>query len=444
MIPEALPPDVWAAEGRRAAPALEEVAAAIVTGRDPDAAAAVALGLARGQAAGRRVAVADLVGGLASLTPLVDQPGLLECLRDGHPVSEIGQPVPGTPNVYVLPSGMGPISERWVMESGRWEKLIAGFREVDALLLLVTPAAAPGLDVLVSRADGVVAVDLPPADLRRWPLLATIDHPEPELPPITPRARGTPDAPAAQRAPVGARRGGRGVGRALLAVLVLAVGLSWWRGRSGSGPAGTEQPLDAASAETAPEALPRGAAPPPEEAPRLLEVTMGPLVNPSDSLRALRFSAELVAANTLAGANSMLRFPSGEAPAATVAPVLLGASAQPWYRALVGAWSNRGDAEAWLDAHRATGEVREGVGRVLEAPFALLIAEAVAPAEASAVIERCAGRGVLCYALRQQSGRVHVYAGAFESVSQATWLASTWQDATGELPRVAYRTGRMF
>ena len=439
MTPEALPPDVWAAEGRRAAPALEEVAAAIVTGRDPDAAAAVALGLARGQAAGRRVAVADLVGGLAALTPLVDQPGLLECLRDGHPVSEVGQPVPGTPNVYVLPSGMGPIAERWVMESGRWEKLIAGFREVDALLLLVTPAAAPGLDVLVSRADGVVAVDLPPADLRQWPLLATIDHPEPELPPITPRAPVTPGVPGVPGARVGARRSRRGVGRALIATLVLAGGYSWWHGRSGAEPAGTAppappaQPAQAASAETLPAA-----------APRLLEVTMGPLVNPSDSLRALRFSAELVAANTLAGANSTLRFPSGEVPAATVAPVLLGASAQPWYRALVGAWSDRGDAEAWLEAHRATGEVREGVGRVLEAPFALLIAEAVAPAEAPAVIERCAGRGVLCYALQQQSGRVHVYAGAFESVSQATWLASTWQDATGEIPRVAYRTGRMF
>ena len=78
-------------------------------------------------------------------------------------------------------SGRGPIAERWVFESARWERLVGGFREVDALLLLVAQAGAPGLERLIERVDGVVAVDLPPAVLRSYPLLATIDHPEPEL-----------------------------------------------------------------------------------------------------------------------------------------------------------------------------------------------------------------------------------------------------------------------
>ncbi|MBX3175206.1 MAG: hypothetical protein KF709_12380 [Gemmatimonadaceae bacterium] len=464
MSPERLPPALWADEGQRAAPALAEVAAAIVTGRDPEAAAAVALGLARAHAAERRVAIADLVGGIPALTPLADQPGLLECLRDGHPVSDIGQALPGLADVYVLPSGNGPIAERWVMESRRWERLIGGFREADALLLLVVPPHAPGIASLIAQVDGVVAVDLPPAELRAWPLLATVDHPEPELPPIIPAAGRAADADEARPVGVDGARGGtqprlhrglrqrpRRVGRWILAA-TLALGATgwWWLNRAERSRLGSASPVDSSAApapipDSAAGAEREGAAPEATApAPRILEVTLGPLVNPSDSLAAQRFTVELVAANTLTSANSTLRFPSGTPPVATVSPVLLGATPRPWYRALAGAWQTRDEAEAWLAARRATGEVREGVGRVLEAPYALVLADGLSTTEASALVAEWEMRGVASYALRQEAGRVRVYAGAFETVGQAAWLASTLRDVTGELPRVAYRTGRMF
>lgn len=431
-MPEPLPPATWADEGTRVAPALQDVAAAIVTGRDADAAAAVALGVARACAAARRVAVADLVGGLALLTPLEDQPGLLECLRDGEPLSAIGQPLPGAPEVYVLPSGRGPIAERWVFESARWERLVAGFREVDALLLLVAPSNAPGLAALIDRVDGVVAVDLPPNELRAWPLIATVDHPEPELPPIA--VRGTLEA---EPAPASASPRRRVRGRYILAaVAMLVAGVAGGRGGWRQRP--VESPLPVATQDT----LPLDSAPAGPDTP-LVEVTLGPLVNPSDSGIAGGFAVELVAANTLPSANSRLASLTVSAPAMTVSPVVLGTAARPWFRALVGAWAQRRDAEAWLASQRAAGVVGATAGRIVAAPYALLLADSLAPGETEAIVSRWADVGIRAYGLMQEDGRVRVFAGAFESAGQAGWLASMLRDA-GTTPRLAYRTGRAF
>lgn len=423
------PPATWADEGTRVASALQEVAAAIVTGRDAAAAAAVALGIARFHAAERRVAVADLVGGLPLLTPLDDQPGLLECLRDGEPISGIGQPLAGTPEIYVLPSGRGPIAERWVFESARWERLVAGFREVDALLLLVAPPNAPGLHALIARVDGVVAVDLPPSDLRAWPLLATVDHPEPELPPI-PVRRPPVSAPVSSP-----RRGGRGryVLTAIAGVVALFLGGRWWWQQR---PAAMPTPLVAID----PRAIDSTAGSPPLPT---VEVTLGPLVNPSDSGIADGFAVELVAANTLPSANSRLASLTDSAPATTVAPVVIGTAARPWFRALVGAWTSRQDAEAWLASQRATGVLGASAGRVVTVPYALLLEDSLAPSETAAAVSRWADVGIRAYGLMQEDGRVRVFAGAFESASQAGWLASMLRDA-GATPLLAYRTGRAF
>lgn len=443
MTPDLVPPEVWADEGQRCAALLHDVAAAVVLGRDAEAAAAVALGLAKACAGERRVAVADLIGGVAMLTPLDDQPGLLECLRDGAPVSEIGQPLGDAPDVYLLPAGRGPIAERWVFESARWERLVNGFREVDALLLLVAQAGAPGLERLIERVDGVVAVDLPPAVLRTLPLIATIEHPEPELPPIP----GTP-TPGTQRA-VPAPRGRRKVGRwivAAAAVLALVgVGLRQQLGtlmgafanRSSDDIAAAAAASDDVGSDVA-GATPAADAPPPLPT----DFSLGPVVNPADSAAALRFSVELVAANSLSGANSGLTSRGDPYPIPTVAPVLLGSAPTVWYRAMVGAWASKAEAEAWLDRQQALGVVRRGVGRVREAPFALQLFEGPRE-EVWLQSTRLGSEDVHVYVLETSDGRVRVMAGAFESASQALWFAAQL-NGRGLSPQLAYRTGRTF
>lgn len=438
MTPDLVPPEVWADEGQRSASRLTDIAAALVVGRDAEATAAVALGLAKACAGERRVAVADLIGGVSLLTPLDDQPGLLECLRDGTPVSEIGQPLADSPDVYLLPAGRGPIAERWVFESARWERLVNGFREVDALLLLVAQAGAPGLERLIERVDGVVAVDLPPAVLRTYPLIATIDHPEPELPPIP----GTPAPGSLSAVPPRARqKHGRWILGGLAVATALAITAYTQRDRlwptSASAAAGGAGPSPAAGDSAARAGASAGlpALPAPDFA-------LGEIVNPEDSASALRFSVELVAANSLSGANSGLTSRGDPYPIPTVAPVLLGSAPTVWYRAMVGAWASKAEAEAWLEREQALGLIRGSVGRVVEAPFALQLFEGPRE-EALAQSTGLGSEDVLVYVLETSDGRVRVMAGAFETASQALWFAAQLH-GRGLSPQLAYRTGRTF
>lgn len=427
MIHPPVPPELWAAEGARNAGALDDVAAALVIGSDPGVAALVALAIARAQPGDRRVAVADLVGGLPGLEPAGPDPapGLLDCVRDGLPVSAIARPLADDPRVFILPAGGPEVGTRLVLESARWPRLVAGFREVDALLLLVVRADAPGLGTLRSAMDGVVAVDLPPVVARAWPLLATVDRPEPELPPVAP----IPERPAARR------RGPR-VAAAMAGLAALAL-TAWW-GLAARSPRAAD---GAAVADGAPSAVAAPVPPPADPAPDT--ITIGAVVNPEDSLATAAFTVELVAANTPAGANSGLDLPGASLPVPTLVPVLLGADGRPWYRALTGAWRARAEAEAFLAPLRARGLVQEDGGRVLRAPYALLLAEGVPPEQASAAVTEWSSRGIPAYALLQDDGSVRLFAGAFETPGQSVLVALSLRDLGAE-PRLAFRTGRTF
>ncbi len=431
-----VPPEAWAAEGARVAGALDEVAAALVIGRDPAAAFAVALAIARSQRDGRRVAIGDLVGGLAPLTRPDGAPGLHECFRDGIPVSDIARALTEDGEVFALPSGNGAIGERWVFESARWGRLVAGFREVDALLLLITPPTAPGLQTLAALVDGVVAVDLPPTLTRAWPLLATVDQPEPELPPIVP---GTPTPGSAMGVvrTVARERSARRLRRVALAVaMLLAAALLAW--------ALTRGPKAAPTSDAAAESDDAAAiAVAPQSAEPADTITLEGVVNPEDEARAATFAVELVAANTLASANSRLVIRGAAVPAPTLAPVPLGSDGRPWYRALAGAWQERSEAEAWLDALRDRGLVRQEVGRVLRVPYALRLVEGIGRADVPAVLSQWTARGVPAYALLQDDGSVRVFAGAFETSGQAVLLARSLRDL-GVPAVLAFRTGRTF
>lgn len=457
MIHAPVSPEDWAAEGARSARALEEVAAALVIGSDPQVAGLIARALAMAQPRERRVAIGDLVSGLTALetsAPPVTAPegpatevpddtardeatatsaGLLQCFRDGLPVSAIARPLSDDGRVFVLPSGGPEVQDRLVMESARWPRLIAGFREVDALLLLVADARTPGLETLMSTVDGVVAVDLPPVVVRTWPLLATVDRPEPELPPV---------APIPDRAPP-PRRGRRGVLTAAIALVAALGAAGAWVARAGLPPwLGRSTAADTVVAvEAAP--APSGAPLPLDSTGGADTITLGAVVNPADSAIAAGYTVELVAANTLPGANSRLEMAGVRLPAPTLVPILLGADGRPWYRALTGAWRDRSDAEALLRMLRDRGLVREDEGRVLRAPFALLLAEGVPPDQTATVLREWQSRGIPVYALWQDDGSVRLFAGAFETPGQSVLVALSLRDI-GVEPVLAFRTGRTF
>ncbi|MGA1309345.1 MAG: SPOR domain-containing protein, partial [Gemmatimonadaceae bacterium] len=173
-------------------------------------------------------------------------------------------------------------------------------------------------------------------------------------------------------------------------------------------------------------------------------ITLGAVVNPQDSLVAAAFTVQLVAANSVAGANSSLvRREGSPLPAATIAPVQLDGDGRTWYRALVGAWQDPQEADRFLEALRRDGSVDAASGRVLRAPYALQLAEGMATAEVPAALARWSARGVAAYALRQDDGRVRLLAGAFETPDQAAVLAVSLRDA-GVPPLVVFRIGRTF
>jgi hypothetical protein len=170
---------------------------------------------------------------------------------------------------------------------------------------------------------------------------------------------------------------------------------------------------------------------------------LGPVVNPADSARATRFTVELVAANTLAGANSRLAMRGVELPAPTLAPVLVGSAGHTWYRALAGAWRERSDAEDFLRTLRQRGVMPAEMGRVLAAPYAVLLARGLSTAEVAEAMAEWEARGIRAYGLVQTDGSVRLFAGAFETADQAALLATSLRDL-GIAPQLAYRTGRMF
>jgi hypothetical protein len=458
VIPAPLPPETWVAEGARVAERVTGVSAVVVIGREPEVTALVARGIASVASAERAVAIADLIGGIPALTVPREVPGLRECFRDGDPVSDTAQPLEDLPQVFILPQGAARLDAYALAGHPRWGPLIAGFRRTEGLLLIVALAGTDGLDALIGMTDGAVAVDLPPVLLRQWPLVATVDRPE-ELPPIVMSEAGRtlleeraqagvvlpvapptpPTAPTPRSAAIAALRRPRTAAMVVGGVTLATLGALWLSRGPGRAllealrvPAPTVATADTlAWADTAVRA----------DIP-IDTITLGAVVNPQDSIGAAAFTVQLVAANSVAGANSSLvRRGGSPLPAATIAPVQLDVDGRTWYRALVGAWQDPAEAARFLETLRRDGTVDAAAGRVLRAPYALQLAEGMAVTEVPAALARWSRLGIAAYALAQDDGRVRLLAGAFETPDQAAVLAVSLRDA-GVPPVVVFRFGR--
>jgi len=439
-------PVAWEDAGRQIASLLGSYSAVVVTSSDTIAAAHVALGIARSEAAHRRVVVGDLVGDIPPLRSLIkdeDPHGVTDSFLYGVSFTKIGYPVEGAENLYVMPSGTDPQIDEEILRSPRWTKLAEGFVAAASLLLLVVPADSPGLSDLIDQLDGAVLVkdlDLPGAPSAL--VLARVASPTPTLkiPLHSITARAASWKITARAAAWRRHRWFYPSLAAIALVLIAALGGAIMLARVGtSRKSAAVLPVRPVVVKPIPAPTP----PPPRPPPETLYVA--PAANVNDSASAAVFAVELLVANTAEGANLFVRKNGAALPAAAVSPVVFGPERSTWYEVTAGAYTTRNQADSLLLALRGSGIIRDTTGvSITRRPLALVvdsvptqggIADAV-----TAALDKYAERGLQVYALMQDDGGALIYAGAFARADQAAPLIRTLRGA-GLKPVLVYRTG---
>jgi hypothetical protein len=449
----------WAEEGRRIGVTLDAFHAIVVVGSDPVATAETALGIARVQAVHRRVAVGDLLGDAEPIQSLVqgeDPHGLVDSFLYGVSLSKIARQVPDAGELFVMPTGTGPVDYDEILVHPRWRRLIAGFREVGALLVIAAPAEAPRVHELVRATDGVVIVgDVVPPEVSVAQALAWIRPRRPSAPPAP--APETESAPAAHPAvvakgpPPASGLPPRWVTAAIvLAVLAIAafVGTSLYtrqqlRRREAADSAARAVALRVRQTDSIARArrdsIARDSA---NRAAMDAIADSFPVyspANPADSASAVGYAVLLSKYNTRSGAILDLFGRFSRLPVATYGME----SPSRFYLLLVGAYPTRAGADSLLGRLRAGGTIGQGFGSVDRYPLAFLVDSGLAPRVVMPRLTRYSARGLPIYALRQPNGTVRLYFGAYANPEQAS-LAVPQLRGAGIRPLLVYRTGRVF
>jgi hypothetical protein len=426
MAADAFPPVTrWEEVTREIAPLLQDRTCVVVTGERDEDAANAALAFAHAHVRGRRTAIVDAVGELAPLQKLLPSGarshGVIDHFLHGVSLRKIAYPVNREGTMFVLPSGVGPFDYATLLRRERWRRLTMAFRAEGALLCIILPHDAEGLPGFVEDTDGII-------------LVGNVEYPEARhivgrVPHVARASADTGIAgAAAPRRGLLARMPRQAPSRrtAILAATVIAlVGtgalFAWTRAddpselRSTTASGTTALPTESRAAE-------------------------GVAAADGDSANAAQYSVDMVMLNSLAAAGRQLTT-LGAIPAATFSPVHLGADSARWYRLLVGAWKEQRHADSALMALRAAGVLEMGFGSVRRTPFAVRIMDGVTPLVATARATELRRQGLPAYVLERDAGHAGVYAGAFESPSQAMTLLDMFKRA-GIDATVAYRLGR--
>ena len=444
----------WTERGRELGDTLDSCHAVVVVGSDPSATAEVALGIARVQAAHRRVAVADLLGGSPALEALVssdDPHGIVDSFLFGVSLNRVAHQVPDSGDLFIIPSGTSPIDYEDIFGNPRWRRLAAGFREVGALLVVVAPVDASNLVDLVFATDGAVIVgDTVPGNI---PVAQTIGWLRPARSGLTSVAGGAPLAivEAVRRPQPGSRilAGAAGV---LLTLSVVALALwFFYRPYASARPprAGARPSASPLASRLTPDSVAIAAL---ADSARRDSVARGvatlpaadsfPLLaaaNASDSAAAAAWAVRLEQTNTKSGAILDLRQRFETVPAGTYGFDLR----TRFFLLVAGAYSSRSAAESLLVQLRNHRILAPGMGSVTALPFAFMVQADVAIADVPTRLARFAARGQPVYALRQANGGANLYFGAYESTQQAALSVPTVMEA-GLTPTLVYRIGRVF
>jgi hypothetical protein len=423
---------LWEAAGSRVAGALDGASAVVVLGHDPIATASVALGIARAQASHRRVAVGDLIGDVAPIQDLVtddDPHGLTDSFIYGVSLNRIARQVDASGNLHILPSGSDLVVSDEILRNARWRRLASGFQEVGALLLLVAPAAVPGVEDLVANLDGVVLVgdaENPAPNARVFAEVASAARRSP--PRVSPRPA------AVVPAPIPAARHPRWLIPAAAVVVIAAIVTMLARGylTRSQPPAQVIRRESAAASDSLTGATPRvDSSPPPA------------VTNPADSASASPFGVQITMVDTEDGAAIRVRAGGKDFPAATFAAVNPRSDRGTWYKVMTGAYVDRAKATQLLAFLRQRGLVPQGWGAVVRAPLALQLASATDSTQAAPIIADFQSRKVPAYGLLQRDGSVRIYAGAFENADESALFKSLLKERNIDAT-LAYRVGRAY
>ena len=445
----------FVAEGLRAGEALDTANLVLILGQDTRLTALAALGVARAQAARRRVALGDLLGDAEPIQQLLngdDPHGLADSFVYGVSLNKIARAVPQFGELYILPSGSEVPAYEDIFTNARWRRLAAGFRETGALLVVAAPANAAHLLDVVDLADGVFLVgDAEVEGLEANKLLGRIQPPA--LPVQEPAPVPEVTAPVVvdeaeplffdrprpwwRRLPVPPAAAAAGL---ILAIALAGLGV-WFASRP---LAGRDDPVYQRRLRTSSAA---GAVPSTldslhVDSSALRDTTATGLTpaNAADSSGAAAYSVVIARFNTLQGAIFWLQKVGPDFPSATFAPILIDGAT--WYRAVAGSYSSSGQADSLLASLHTKGLLRADLGEVVRAPFAFLV-DSLKPDAVTGMLKYWHGRGVPVYALRELDGSSRLYAGAFETPQQAAIFVDAMR--TSDIrPVLVYRIGRVY
>jgi len=438
--PRARRPFDWEAAGEELGDTLSSYHMVVVAGIDSVTTGQVAVGVARAQSLGRRVAVGDLFGESPPIRELIqteDPHGIVDSFLYGVSLSRIAYPVAGAGQLFAMQSGTEPPVYEEILANPRWHRLCGGFREADALLVLAVPANAPRLEDLVGASDGAILVgDVAPPGIPFSRVISNIREPGRQTLASMPAVSEAP-GPSNKPDPWRRLRTAPGI---FLTVLLAAAAL-WLATRPLSNPrhssrikrdstqginnviagADTTVPPDTAPVAQAPTVIPR-------------------IANPSDSASSASYGVELMKYNTQAGAILKLQKDGKKLPAATFAPIVV--QGARWFKVVGGAFANQVDAESLLVNLRRQNVLDAGRGSVVRVPYAFLI-DSVKNEAVPGLLSTYADHGEPVYALKQDDGTAWLLVGAFETLDQAAGYAETLR-ASGITPVLVYRKGRTF
>lgn len=418
------PGGAYEGAGRQVAVAVRGYSSILVASDDPVAAAHTAIGIGLAESTHRLVMIGDLAGEVGPLQALVkddDAHGIYDSFEFGTSFVKIAREAEGAPNLFIMPSGTESAATERIFTSKRWRAFASEFANADELLILVASADAPGIAQLVAQLDGAVLVGI--QRLAAAPdasILAKVPHRIVVAPPridIAPKKE--PLSPAK-------------VGVAAAALLAAGIaGGAYFGSQSRPGERAQVAPVSADSAGL--------------DSIRTAFPAILP-VNPQDSADAMRYSVEILAANTAEGANFEMNRHGTQMPAATISLVPVGDTEASWYKVHAGAFADSAAAGTLLASLRSRRIVSDSAGLIVHAPFALRIdsipAQAGMRTRVRQSVRSYADRGVHAYALIQEDGSARIYAGAFDRPQQSS-LAATALRVAGLTPVLEYRTGRL-